>query len=70
MAGTAVTWLSWSGSLAGLALGIKMKKKKKQPAFKIMELPGKVYFMIHFVGSIYFSLFVKGVYHAWCISPH
>lgn len=48
----------------------KNEKKKTKPAFKIMDLPGKVCFMIHFVGSIYFSLFAKGVYHAWCISPH
>ena len=26
--------------------------------------------MVRFVGSIYFCLLVKGVYHAWCISPH
>ena len=50
--------------------GPQNKNEKKNPAFKIMELPEKIYFMIHFVGSIYFSLFVKGVYHAWCISPH
>lgn len=56
-------------SLAGRALKIKMKSKKRA-VFKIMELPGKNILHDLLCGKYLFPLFVRALYHAQNHSPH